>query len=149
MTAQEEERIKKDERAMAVLRHEPYEIELGVVAQVTTYYMLAARRFHDSVCMRIDSKFFKQLRTQLRDELENGLGLNDSSEGQYLQFSPHSILLTPRQDTATPFISSLSRPTAIISVESSLDSATRFFKAKIFSRISSRRSMLATTVPQY
>lgn len=81
MTAQEEERLKRDERTMAVLRHEPYEIELGAVVQVTAYYMLAARRFHDSVCMRIGSKFFKQLRTQLRDELENGLGLNDGSEG--------------------------------------------------------------------
>ncbi|CAN9123474.1 unnamed protein product [Alternaria sp. RS040] len=81
VTAQEEEKLKKDARVMEVLNHEPYVVELSVVAQVTTYYMLAARRFHDAVCMRIESKFFKQLRTQLRDELENGLGLNDGSEG--------------------------------------------------------------------
>ncbi|CAN9127666.1 unnamed protein product [Alternaria alternata] len=81
VTPQEEEKLKKDARVMEVLNHEPYVVELSVVAQVTTYYMLAARRFHDAVCMRIESKFFKQLRTQLRDELENGLGLNDGSEG--------------------------------------------------------------------
>ncbi|CAN9098449.1 unnamed protein product [Alternaria alternata] len=81
VTAQEEEKLKKDARVREVLNHEPYVVELSVVAQVTTYYMLAARRFHDAVCMRIESKFFKQLRTQLRDELENGLGLNDGSEG--------------------------------------------------------------------
>jgi hypothetical protein len=79
---------------MEVLNHEPYVVELSVVAQVTTYYMLAARRFHDAVCMRIESKFFKQLRTQLRDELENGLGLNDGSEGKILLPVPLSILLT-------------------------------------------------------
>jgi hypothetical protein len=31
--------------------------------------------------MRIESKFFSQLRTQLRDELENGLGIHDETEG--------------------------------------------------------------------
>ncbi|KAL1801201.1 hypothetical protein ACET3X_001543 [Alternaria dauci] len=80
ITPQEEEKLKKDARSMEVLNHEPYVVELSVVAQVTTYYMLAARRFHDAICMRIESKFFKQLRTQLRDELENGLGLNNGSE---------------------------------------------------------------------
>jgi len=81
-TPQEEVRMRKDARVMGVLNHEPYVVELGVVAQVTTYYMLAARRFHDAVCMRIESKFFKQLRTQLRDELEGGLGMNDGSQGK-------------------------------------------------------------------
>ncbi|KAI4909131.1 hypothetical protein J4E85_011602 [Alternaria conjuncta] len=81
MSPAEEERLKKDVRAMEVFNHEPYLVERGVVAQVTTYYMLAVRRFHDAVCMRIESKFYKQLRTQLRDELENGLGLNEGHEG--------------------------------------------------------------------
>ncbi|KAH6865449.1 interferon-induced GTP-binding protein Mx [Alternaria rosae] len=82
-TPKEENRMSKDVRVMAVLNHEPYVVELGVIAQVTTYYMLAARRFHDAVCMRIESKFFKQLRTQLPDELENGLGMNDGSEAYH------------------------------------------------------------------
>ncbi|KAF1829164.1 interferon-induced GTP-binding protein Mx [Decorospora gaudefroyi] len=80
-SASDEEKLKRDPRIMAELEREPYEVEIGVVAQVTTYYMLAARRFHDAVCMRIESKFYKQLRTQLRDELENGLGLKDDKEG--------------------------------------------------------------------
>lgn len=83
MSPAEEERLKKDVRAMEVFNHEPYLVERGVVAQVTTYYMLAVRRFHDAVCMRIESKFYKQLRTQLRDELENGLGLNEGHEGKF------------------------------------------------------------------
>ncbi|CAE7212875.1 hypothetical protein CFE70_009609 [Pyrenophora teres f. teres 0-1] len=81
MTLTDEDRLRKDDRAMAVLNLEPYLVEIGVVAQVTAYYMLAVRRFHDAVCMRIESKFYKQLRTQLRDELENGLGLNEGDEG--------------------------------------------------------------------
>ncbi|KAG9380029.1 interferon-induced GTP-binding protein Mx [Pyrenophora tritici-repentis] len=81
MTTTDEDRLRKDEKAMTVLNREPYLVEIGVVAQVTTYYMLAVRRFHDAVCMRIESKFYKQLRTQLRDEMENGLGLNDGDEG--------------------------------------------------------------------
>jgi hypothetical protein len=79
--AADEAKLMKDERVMAELKSEPYEVELGLVAKVTTYYMIAARRFHDAVCMRIESKIYKQLRTQLRDELENGLGLNDGQEG--------------------------------------------------------------------
>ncbi|KAF1850290.1 interferon-induced GTP-binding protein Mx [Cucurbitaria berberidis CBS 394.84] len=81
MSPQEEERLKKDTDFKLVLAKEPYHVELGVIAQVSTYYIIAARRFHDAVCMRIESKFYKQLRSQLRDELENGLGLNDGSEG--------------------------------------------------------------------
>ncbi|KAJ5063456.1 interferon-induced GTP-binding protein Mx [Bipolaris maydis] len=58
-TPAEEERVKKT--SMPILAHEPYAREIGVIAQVTTYYMLAARRFHDAVCMRIESKFHKEL----------------------------------------------------------------------------------------
>jgi hypothetical protein len=79
----EEAKILKDPKMMALLNREPYSVELDVAAEVTTYYMLAARRFHDSICMRIESKFFKQLRTQLRDELENSLGMHDEVQGTY------------------------------------------------------------------
>jgi hypothetical protein len=81
LTPAEEVRVRKDEKAMAVLNAEPYAVELDTVAKIVTYYMMAARRFHDSICMRIESKFFRQLRTQLKDELENGLGINDENEG--------------------------------------------------------------------
>ncbi|KAJ4377960.1 hypothetical protein N0V83_000790 [Neocucurbitaria cava] len=81
VTPQEEERIKKDEKIMSVLNREPYDVELRLIAQISSYYTIASRRFHDAVCMRIESKFFKQLRLNLREELENGLGINDGSEG--------------------------------------------------------------------
>jgi hypothetical protein len=83
ITLPEETRLKRDEKLMNLLNQEPYSSELTVAAEVTTYYMIAARRFHDSICMRIESKFFKQLRTQLRDELENGLGIHDEVEGKH------------------------------------------------------------------
>jgi hypothetical protein len=88
ITPAEESKITKNVKLMELLNQEPYKIELGVAADITTYYMTAARRFHDSVCMRIESKFFKQLRTQLRDELENGLGIHDEAEGKSTYMSP-------------------------------------------------------------
>jgi hypothetical protein len=83
MSSAEEAKMRKDEKVMALINYEPYSVQLDVVADVVTYYMFAARRFHDSVCMRIESKFFMQLRTQLLDELENGLGIHDEVEGTH------------------------------------------------------------------
>jgi hypothetical protein len=83
MSPAEEARILKDEKLNTLLRYEPYKDELEVVANITTYNTIAARRLHSSICMRIESKFFKQLRTQLRDELENGLGIHDESNGMW------------------------------------------------------------------
>jgi hypothetical protein len=80
-TQVEQVRMLKDEKLVALLNHEPYSVELDVAAGIATYYMTAARRLHDSICMRIESKFFRQLRTQLRDELENGLGIHDEIKG--------------------------------------------------------------------
>ncbi|KAL5114518.1 hypothetical protein ACEQ8H_007608 [Pleosporales sp. CAS-2024a] len=77
----EEARIFKNQKLMDLLHEEPYQTELGVVACVTVYYLTAMQRFFDSLCMRIESKFFKQLRTQLRDELENGLDIHDEVKG--------------------------------------------------------------------
>jgi hypothetical protein len=81
MTAAEENRMFKNAKLMELLNEEPYAAELDVAANITTYYLIAARRVHDSICMRIESKFFKQLRMQLRDEMENGLGIHDETEG--------------------------------------------------------------------
>jgi hypothetical protein len=83
MTTSEQDKARRDEKIMAVLKEEPYSVELDVVSQITTYYMMATRRFHDSICMRIESKFFKQLRTQLRGELESGLEIHDEVNGMY------------------------------------------------------------------
>jgi hypothetical protein len=81
LTPADEAKIFRDAKVMEVLKDEPYDTELDAAAAVTTYYLMAARRFHDSICMRIESKFLKQLRTQLRDELENGLGIHNGIEG--------------------------------------------------------------------
>ncbi|KAF1911981.1 P-loop containing nucleoside triphosphate hydrolase protein [Ampelomyces quisqualis] len=81
LTPGDEAKILKDAKLMVLLKREPYNTELAAAAEVTTYYLMAARRFHDSICMRVESKFLKQLRTQLRDELENGLGIHDGIEG--------------------------------------------------------------------
>jgi hypothetical protein len=83
VTGPEETKLKKDDRLIKLMEQEPYSSELTVAAEIIAYYMIAARRFHDSICMRIESKFFKQLRTQLRDELENSLGIHDEVEGKY------------------------------------------------------------------
>ena len=71
----------KEAAKMAALDEEPYSREIDLVVDVRAYYDLAARRLHDSICMRIESKFFKQLRTQLRSELESKLGIYDAKQG--------------------------------------------------------------------
>ncbi|KAH3954238.1 hypothetical protein HBH98_251920 [Parastagonospora nodorum] len=81
ITPAEDAKILKNAKLMELLSEEPYSVELGVAATITTYFMTAARRFHDSVCMRIESKFFKQLQNQLRDELEHSLGIYDEDNG--------------------------------------------------------------------
>jgi hypothetical protein len=66
-------RAQKDKQIHSILSKEPYAVELGVVAKITSYYTIASRRFHDSVCMRIESKFFDMLKTSLMSELTTGL----------------------------------------------------------------------------
>jgi len=136
MTAAEETKLHKelhkDEKIMAVINSEPYSDEIGVAAQITTYFMFAARRFHDSICMRIESKFFKQLRTQLRDELENGLGIHDEVEGMCRQPLLLRKLLIAIQVIATRSVFWPSSPSARRSARSSSHSATHFNRVRRF-----------------
>ncbi|CBX96177.1 similar to dynamin family protein [Plenodomus lingam JN3] len=83
LTQNEQDKVRKDNMKMALIAKEPepYEKVIDLIAEITSYYNIAARRFHDSICMRIESKFFKQLRTQLREELETGLGIRDEDHG--------------------------------------------------------------------
>lgn len=83
MTPVELAKLLKNEKFAELMKHDPYDVELGVATNITTYYMMAARRFHDAICMRVESKFFEQLRTQLRDELESRLEIHDEAEGMY------------------------------------------------------------------
>lgn len=71
------EKILKNENLYSRLKEEPYEVEVDVVAQITSYYMLAVRRFHDTICMRVESKFFTRLRNKLRNEMEETLGIHE------------------------------------------------------------------------
>lgn len=80
----EQDKLRKDAKIMSVINEEPYTEEIDLVADIATYYMIAARRFHDSVTMRIESKFFKQLREKLRDQLQDELGIYDGPQGELL-----------------------------------------------------------------
>ncbi|KAJ4298987.1 hypothetical protein N0V90_004231 [Kalmusia sp. IMI 367209] len=77
-----EENVLKDERKRLEIGKEPYEFEINVISRITSYYLVAARRFHDSICMRIESKFFKRLRVQLREDMEASLGIHDEDGTQ-------------------------------------------------------------------
>lgn len=78
----EQDKVRKDTVKMSVIAHDPYADLIDLIAEVTSYYNLASRRLHDSICMRVESKFFKQLRTQLREEIETGLGIYDDEKGK-------------------------------------------------------------------
>ncbi|KAF2998648.1 hypothetical protein E8E13_007813 [Curvularia kusanoi] len=83
LTPQEKEKMRKDEKIKSLIAKEPYSHEIDLIADITTYYMIAARRLHDAITMRIESKFFKQLRVGLRDQLQDELGIYDGPQGQY------------------------------------------------------------------
>lgn len=82
LSTAETEKIRKDEKKMSRIREEPYKHEIDLVADITSYYTIAARRFHDSVTMRIESKFFRQLRTRLRDQMQDELGIYEEHKGK-------------------------------------------------------------------
>jgi hypothetical protein len=87
------ERLGKEEQSMAIIRSEPYAAEIDVIADMRAYYGLAARRFHDSVCMRVESNFFKQLREELRNELDARLGISNEADGKFIISPTPSICL--------------------------------------------------------
>jgi hypothetical protein len=76
------DKLRKNDIVCARLREEPYEVEVDVVAKIASYYVFAVRRFHDAICMRIESKFFARLRMKLRDDMEDTLGINGEEGSQ-------------------------------------------------------------------
>jgi hypothetical protein len=82
MSPTKKEQLRRDERKMALIKKEPYAREIDLVADISTYYVIAARRLHDSIIMRIQSKFFKQLRDKLREQLQDELGIYDADQGE-------------------------------------------------------------------
>ncbi|KAF2870258.1 P-loop containing nucleoside triphosphate hydrolase protein [Massariosphaeria phaeospora] len=61
----------------SLLATDPYEKEVQVIAQVRAYYELAVLRFHESICMRVESQLFKQLSDNLAEQLRDELRIND------------------------------------------------------------------------
>ncbi|KAF2638633.1 P-loop containing nucleoside triphosphate hydrolase protein [Massarina eburnea CBS 473.64] len=78
---QEKQKAMKDEKLCVILHAEPYEKEVAMISHITSYYMIAARRFYDSLSIRVASKLFKRLRSTLRDDLDSGLGIHDGQNG--------------------------------------------------------------------
>lgn len=84
LSQNEQDKVRKDDHKMSLIKEEPYANEIDLIADITSYYNLASRRLHDKICMRIESKFFKQLRTQLRKELEDGLNIYHETDGKLI-----------------------------------------------------------------
>jgi hypothetical protein len=70
------------------LGKDPFEKEIGVAAYVRGYYMTAALRFVDSVCLSIHGKLFKDAREKIFYFLEHELGLDQSTGKQPM---PHNL----------------------------------------------------------
>jgi hypothetical protein len=80
----EEDKLKKNQKVIDRVNEEPYgHVVFDVMADVAAYYDLAAMRFHDAICMRVESRFFKQLREELKGELESTLGIFEGIDGKY------------------------------------------------------------------
>lgn len=77
------ENIKKDVKVKELIADDPYPVDIifDVMSDVAAYYEIAASRMHDQICMRVESKFFKQLRHELKSELQSNLGIFDGEEG--------------------------------------------------------------------
>ncbi|CAI6331704.1 unnamed protein product [Periconia digitata] len=75
------DKLRRDEKVWSLITAEPYENEINLIAKVTSYYEIASRRFYEAIAIRVQSKFFKRLRTDLRDELESNLGINEIMTG--------------------------------------------------------------------
>lgn len=90
------EKLLKNDSLCSRLKEEPYEVEIDIVAQITSYYVLAVRRFHDSICMRVESKLFTRLRSRLRDEMEETLAIHEQDGVQQAM----RLLAEPSQHAA-------------------------------------------------
>ncbi|KAF2713739.1 P-loop containing nucleoside triphosphate hydrolase protein [Pleomassaria siparia CBS 279.74] len=58
---------------------ELYETEIDVIAEVRAYYELARVRFHEAICMRVESNLFNEFSSNLMEHLSDDLGLNDEN----------------------------------------------------------------------
>jgi hypothetical protein len=51
----------KKEPLKSKIANDPYSREVDVIAEVRAYYQLSSIRFHESICMRLESQLFKAL----------------------------------------------------------------------------------------
>ncbi|TGO27043.1 hypothetical protein BPAE_0048g00140 [Botrytis paeoniae] len=64
------------------LDRDPFEVQLDVAAYVRGYYVVAANRFADSVCISINNCFFRNVVEQVENYLEDHLGTNHPENGK-------------------------------------------------------------------
>lgn len=89
--AQEEARMAKEG---AKLGPDPYETELGVAAYVRGYYLTAAWRFIDTVCLNFTSALFPEVAPSMIQLMNAHLGISDSTGMlSSLSFSPSLICI--------------------------------------------------------
>ena len=70
-------KIQNDQNLRDKLNADPYHREVEVMAKIRGYYNIASLRFFDVICLSMQAKLFKLLRTQLLGELMIGLGMCD------------------------------------------------------------------------
>ncbi|OCL10716.1 interferon-induced GTP-binding protein Mx [Glonium stellatum] len=72
-------RMNTDLNLREIINTDPYHREVEVMAKIRGYYNIASLRFFDVVCLSMQLKLFKLLRTQLLGELMTGLGMCDGN----------------------------------------------------------------------
>jgi hypothetical protein len=82
-----EERSKEMNKRAAEIKDEqlgpdPFKLELEVAAYVRGYYMTAALRFVDSVCLSVHGKLFRSISQSIFYYLETQLGIAGSLDGK-------------------------------------------------------------------
>jgi hypothetical protein len=85
LTPKEVKDMDKDPEVLNRVKEEPYPNSVfDVMADVAAYYDIAYPRFHNAICMRVESKFFTQLREELQAKLVSTLAIFDGDDGTYL-----------------------------------------------------------------
>lgn len=65
------------------IERDPFEVQIDVAAYVRGYYLVAANRFADSVCISINNRLFRYVYEQVENYLEESLGTNDVMNGNH------------------------------------------------------------------
>ncbi|THV45891.1 hypothetical protein BGAL_0440g00040 [Botrytis galanthina] len=63
------------------LGRDDFDVQIDVAAYVRGYYIVAANRFADSVCLSLNNRLFRHVHEQVENYLENELGTNHPENG--------------------------------------------------------------------